>query len=216
MACPGCLVSTELTIRRLEPGMAADMPGINSVKHKVIISGTGFAGTVVKPGFFNPTQGNCHVKSGPETIEDRAIEQRDQDRRRPSLKTLWGSLLHHRRRQPRRENDHLDSYTDWYGHWPLAATFTIILLCFADAFLTMVLLSKGAVELNGLMNYLIQKDIQLFTVVKMTVTGAALIVLVLHFNFRVYKYIAVRYLIYGLVPIYSLLIFYELRLLANI
>jgi len=156
------------------------------------------------------------VKLQPKTVEDRAVEQRDQNRRKPSLKTLWGALTHHRRRKPRREDDHLNSYTDWYGHWPLAATFTIILLCFADAFLTMVLLSKGAVELNGLMDYLIQKDIQLFTIVKMTVTGAALIVLVLHFNFRVYKYIAVRYLIYGLVPIYSLLVFCELRLLAHI
>ena len=156
------------------------------------------------------------MKPQQEIIEDRAIEQRNQDRRNPSLKTLRGALTRHRRRKPRREDDHLNSYTDWYGHWPLAATFTIILLCFADAFLTMVLLSKGAVELNGLMDYLIRQDIQLFTVVKMSVTGAALIILVLHFNFRVYKYIAVRYIIYGLVPLYSLLIFYELKMLANI
>jgi hypothetical protein len=152
----------------------------------------------------------------PETIDDRAIEQRDMDRRKPSLKTLWGALTCYRRRNSRRENDHINSYTDWYGHWPLAATFTIILLCFADAFLTIVLLSKGAVELNGLMDYLIQRDIHLFTVVKMSVTGAALIILVLHFNFRVYKYIAVRYLVYGLVPLYSLLIFHELTMLASI
>ncbi len=152
----------------------------------------------------------------PKTIDDRAIEQRDLDRRKPSLKTLWGALTSHRRRNSRRENDHINSYTDWYGHWPLAATFTIILLCFADAFLTTVLLSKGAVELNGLMDYLIQRDIHLFTVVKMSVTGAALIILVLHFNFRVYKYISVRYLVYGLVPLYSLLIFHELTMLANI
>ena len=157
------------------------------------------------------------MKLQPETIEDRAIEQRDEDgRRKPSLKTLLGSLTHHRRRQPRREEDHHNNYTDWYGHWPLAATFTIILLCFADAFLTMVLLSKGAVELNGLMDFLIQKDIQLFAIVKMSVTGIALIVLVLHFNFRIYKYIAVRYLIYGLVPLYSLLIFHELNMLTSI
>jgi hypothetical protein len=157
------------------------------------------------------------VKLEPEPSEDRAIEQRDEDgRRKPSLQTLLGALTHHRRRKPRREEDHHNNYTDWYGHWPLAATFTIILLCFADAFLTMVLLSKGAVELNGLMDFLIQKDIQLFAIVKMSVTGIALIVLVLHFNFRIYKYIAVRYLIYGLVPLYSLLIFHELNMLASI
>ena len=156
------------------------------------------------------------MKSQAETIDDRAVEQRNQDRRKPSLKTLQGALTRRRRRNPRRENDHINSYTDWYGHWPLAATFTIIMLCFADALLTMILLSKGAVELNGLMDYLIQKNIQLFTVVKMSVTGVALIILVLHFNFRIYKYISVRYLVYGLVPLYSLLIFHELNMLAQI
>ena len=156
------------------------------------------------------------VELEPEKIDDRAIEQRSLNRRKPSLKTLWGALTLHRRRSSQREGDHLNSYTDWYGHWPLAATFTIILLCFADAFLTIVLLSKGAVELNGLMDYLIQRDVHLFTVVKMSVTGAALIILVMHLNFRVYKYIAVRYLVYALVPLYSLLIFHELTMLANI
>ena len=152
----------------------------------------------------------------PRRIDDRAIEQRNMDQRTPSLKTLWGALTQQRRRTSRREDDHLNSYTDWYGHWPLAATVIIIMLCFADAFLTIVLLNKGAVELNGLMDYLIQKDVHLFTVVKMSVTGTALIILVLHFNFRIYKFIAVRYLVYALVPLYSLLIFHQLTMLANI
>ena len=129
---------------------------------------------------------------------------------------VLGSMLHGRRRDSRREDDHIDSYTDWYGHWPFAATLIIILLCFADAFLTIVLLSKGAVELNSLMDWLIQKDTHMFAIVKMSMTGTALVVLVMHFNFRIYKYIAVRYLIYALVPLYSLLIFHELTMLANL
>jgi hypothetical protein len=156
------------------------------------------------------------VSQQPESTDEELPDQRQLDRRQPSLKTLLGSLRHSRRRNSRREDDHLDSYTDWYGHWPFAATLIIILLCFADAFLTIVLLSKGAVELNTLMDWFIQKDTYMFTVVKMSMTGTALIVLVMHFNFRIYKYIAVRYLIYALVPLYSLLIFHELRMLANL
>jgi len=152
----------------------------------------------------------------PESTDEKMSDQRELDRRQPSLKTLLGSLMHGRRRDSRREDDHLDSYTDWYGHWPFAATLIIILLCFADAFLTIVLLSKGAVELNSLMDWLIQKDTHMFAIVKMSMTGAALVVLVMHFNFRIYKYIAVRYLIYALVPLYSLLIFHELTMLANL
>jgi len=143
-------------------------------------------------------------------------EQRSADRRMPSLQTFIDAIRKCRRRQPRRDGDHIDSYTDWYGHWPFAATLIIILLCFVDAFLTIVLISNGAVELNGLMNWLIQMDVHTFAVVKMSMTGIALIILIMHFNFRIYRFIAVRYLVYALVPLYSLLIFHELRMLYNI
>lgn len=148
-----------------------------------------------------------------EKQDTRAIEQRQADRRLTSLQTLIGAIFHQRRRNMRRTEDQINSYTDWYGHWPLAATFTIILLCFADAFLTIVLLSKGAVELNVLMDWLIQHDVYTFAVVKMSITGVALVVLVLHLNFTIYRIIAVRYLMYALVPLYSLLIAHELQML---
>lgn len=148
--------------------------------------------------------------------DTRAIEQRKDERRQTSARTLAGAILHQRRRNHRRDNDHVNRYIDWYGHWPFAAILAITLLCFADAFLTIVLLSKGAVELNILMDWLIQHDVHTFAVVKMAVTGTALVVLVMHFNFRIYRFIAVRYLIYALVPMYSLLIAHEINMLANL
>ena len=148
--------------------------------------------------------------------EDRDIEQRQGDRRQTSARTLAGAIRLQRRRIHRRDNDQVNRYIDWYGHWPFAATLTITLLCFTDAFLTIVLLSHGAVELNFLMDWLIQRDVHTFAVVKMAVTGTALVVLVMHFNFRIYRFIAVRYLIYALVPMYSLLIMHEINMLANL
>jgi hypothetical protein len=152
----------------------------------------------------------------PQQIDDRAIEQRKLDRRNHSLSTLHGSLFLKRRRQFRRGEDNVNSYKDWHGHMPLAATLLIILLCFADAFLTLVLLSKGAIEVNVFMDWLIQTDIHAFTIVKMALTGTALVILVMHYNFRIYRYIAVKYVIYALVPAYCLLILHELNMLANI
>ncbi|MGD2137049.1 MAG: DUF5658 family protein [Gammaproteobacteria bacterium] len=149
-------------------------------------------------------------------FDNRAVEQRRNDRRLTSAGTLFGALFLQRRRLIRRDEDKLNSYVDWYGHWPLAATLLIILLCSLDAFLTLVLLEHGAVELNILMAWLIQKDIQTFALVKISVTGLALIILVMHFNFRVYKYVSVRYLMYALVPAYSLLIAHEINLLSQI
>jgi len=148
--------------------------------------------------------------------DTRAVELRQEERRQTSTRTLVGAILHQRRRNHRRDNDHVNRYIDWYGHWPFAATLVITLLCFADAFLTIVLLSNGAIELNILMDWLIQHDVHTFAVVKMAVTGMALVVLVMHFNFRIYRFIAVRYLIYALVPMYSLLIAHEINMLANL
>jgi hypothetical protein len=156
------------------------------------------------------------VKSQNDQTIDREHQERGVERRAHSLKTLHGALFKCRRRVSRREGGHINSYVDWHGHWTLIATFTIILLCCADAFLTVVLLSNGAVEMNVLMDWLIQKDIRSFAVVKMSVTGLALIVLVMHLNFRVYKFIAVRYLIFALVPMYSLLIAHELNMLYQL
>ena len=147
---------------------------------------------------------------------DQAHQQRGVDRRSHSLATLHGALFKYRRRGSRRDGEHINSYVDWYGHWTLLATFTVILLCCTDAFLTIVLLSNGAAEMNVLMDWLIQKDIRSFAVVKMGITGLALVVLVLHLNFRVYKVIAVRYLIFALVPMYSLLIAHELHMLSQL
>jgi hypothetical protein len=156
------------------------------------------------------------VKPAIKPIDDRAIEQRELERRQTSARTLAGAIRHQRRRTHRRDNDHINNYIDWYGHWPFAATLAITLLCFADAFLTIVLLNKGAVELNILMDWLIQHDVHTFAVVKMAATGAALVVLVIHFNFRIYRFIAVRYLIYALVPMYFVLIMHEINMLANL
>jgi hypothetical protein len=150
------------------------------------------------------------------SLDDRAVERRDGERRRYSIRTLFGALFLCRRRDYRRHQETVNNYIDWYGPWPFVATLIIIILCFVDAFLTLILLSKGAVELNVLMDVLIQKDIQLFAIVKMAGTGIALIVLVMHFNFRIYKVIAVRYLIYAFVPLYMLLIAHEINMLYQI
>lgn len=144
------------------------------------------------------------------------VEQRRIDRRKTTIHSFIGSCIFHRRREHRRGGDSLNNYIDWYGPWPLVATLLILLMCFADAFLTLILLENGAVELNIFMDWLIKRDVYTFTVAKMLITGLALFILVMHFNFRVYKLITVRYLMYALVPLYSLLIAYEINMLMSI
>ena len=156
------------------------------------------------------------MKQDSKLTDDRAIEQRNSDRRDYSLQTLLGTLFVNRRRSLRRQEDLLNSYIDWYGPVPLIATLLIILLCCLDAFLTLILMNHGAVELNIFMDWLIQRDIHAFTVTKLAVTSIALVVLVMHFNFRIYRIFSVRYLMYALVPIYIVLIAHEINLLYQI
>ena len=156
------------------------------------------------------------MKSQIEQGNEQEQQARGDERRKHSLWTLHGALFKSRRHGSRRAGEHINNYVDVYGHWTLIATITIILLCCTDAFLTIVLLSNGAVEMNVLMDWLIQRDIRSFAVVKIGVTSLALIVLVMHLNFRIYKIIAVRYLIFALVPMYSLLIAHELNMLSQL
>lgn len=147
------------------------------------------------------------------TVEEGAVELRRHDRRRLSVKTFLGTLFINRRREIRREEDQLNSYIDWYGPWPLVATTSIILMSCLDAFFTLILINNGAVEMNVFMDWLIQKDFQTFTTVKIVATSLAIIVLLLHLNFRVYRIFVVRYLMYAMVPMYMALIIYEITLL---
>jgi hypothetical protein len=110
----------------------------------------------------------------------------------------------------------VNTYIDWYEPWPLVATVVIIVLSGLDAFLTLILLNHGAVELNVLMDWLIKVDIRTFAAVKLAVTGLALIILVLHFNFHIYRVLPVRYLMYALMPLYAFLIAHEISLLGEL
>ena len=148
--------------------------------------------------------------------DETTVERRQQDRRRFTLRSLFGALFTLRRRRSRRKDDQLNTYIDWYEPWPLMASVVIILLSSLDAFLTLILLNHGAVELNILMDWLIKMDIRTFAAVKLAVTGLALVILVLHFNFQLYKVLPVRYLIYALMPLYAFLIAHEISLLGEL
>ena len=85
----------------------------------------------------------------------------------------------------------------------------------ADAVFTLTLLSRGAIEVNPFMAWLIETDIQLFAIIKMALTGVCLIFLVMHINFRIYRLLKVNHVLYACLPLYALLIAYEMVLLTK-
>lgn len=150
---------------------------------------------------------------GPGGIADR------RDVRERRRLTVWSVLyggVRPRRRDLRRAADVTRPVLDWHESHLLAVALAILLLCCADALLTLVLLFAGASELNPLMNKLLAIDVTLFIVAKMVLTGAGIIVLVMASRFRLFGRIRVAQGLYGILVGYLLLVLYELMLLSRV
>ena len=144
-------------------------------------------------------------------------ERRNADRRQTNLRSLlFGGIGKHRRRGPRRISDHHGYYVDWYEPRLLAVAVSIFLLCCIDACFTLALLSRGASEVNILMDMLIQWDVDTFVRTKLAMTAAGLIFLVAHSSFRLRGLVLVRHVLYLLLGSYTLLFVYQLNLLVRL
>jgi hypothetical protein len=145
---------------------------------------------------------------------DISIEQTDMrscsDRRKyptPVISrfTLYGG----RRKIVRREADkkkHL--FVDLYSTRLLIALLFVLGLSCLDAFLTLELIENGrVVEANPLMAFLLEYGVQPFTIIKFTVTAAALIVLCLFKNVNI-----TRICLPLAIKVYIAVIIYEIYL----
>jgi hypothetical protein len=129
-------------------------------------------------------------------------------RRRPtplfSKYTFIGS-----RRGNRRRNDQChDYYVDIYDSRVVGIILLIFSFCILDGILTLVLLGRGASELNPVMDYYLKLGKGYFFTFKLIVTGSGLLTLLIHQNFK-----RVQKIIGGICTFYALLITYQLTLL---
>jgi hypothetical protein len=131
------------------------------------------------------------------------------DRRTSATKPFSFYTFRGRRRKSRRHDERQNYYVDRYNVRYLILVVAILILCFLDAYLTLLLLQVGAIELNPFMLYFIKKDVVLSMVVKYIMTAAALIIFLVHKNFRVFGGLRVRNLIYAILAVYSGLVLFE-------
>ena len=100
------------------------------------------------------------------------------DRRRFGWRTVMYGFLRSRRRVGRRVADCDIIYLDWHHPWLFfLATGTMLFSC-ADAFLTLLLLERGMIEANPVMNAAITQGATTFTATKMLMTAFGIFVLV--------------------------------------
>jgi hypothetical protein len=85
----------------------------------------------------------------------------------------------------------------------------------ADAFLTLVLLQAGAAEINPVMALLLYRSVAAFAVLKIGMTGACTISLVILARYRFMRLLRVEWVLYGVLIAYMGLIGYEIWMLKS-
>jgi Domain of unknown function (DUF5658) len=138
------------------------------------------------------------------------------DRRRLTVWSVLYGGFRPRRRYMRRMGNHSLPVLDWHESHLLAISIAILLLSFADAFLTINLLLLGAEEANPLMAALFYRDVAMFAAVKMALTGGGVILLVALSRLRLFGRIKVVQGLYATLIIYVILVLYELSMFATL
>jgi hypothetical protein len=140
---------------------------------------------------------------------------RSDRRRRLWWSVLYGSFNPRRRRPARRLDDPRFHPVDWYSPHLLAVAIGILLLSASDAFLTAILLLHGADEVNPIMALLVYRSVATFAALKMAMTGASIVVMIVLSRYRFMRVIRVELVLYGVLMIYAWLIGYEIWMLKN-
>ena len=139
------------------------------------------------------------------------------DRRRSYFRSLVYSSFKRRRTGYRRDTDIADNtFVDL--HEPKLALFFLLtlILCIADALLTLNIIDNGGEELNPFMEFLMNKDLSLFFWVKFAMTAFGMLFLISHKNFTFYRVINGYHLFYGIAAMYIVLVNYEIILITKI
>lgn len=165
---------------------------------------------------FPPSPDNCPLR--PPALGGAAAERRSgPDRRR----RFWWSLLYggihpRRRRAARRVQDGRYHALDWHGTHLWAASIGILIMSVLDAFLTVTLMSGGAVEVNPFMALFVGGDPRVFVALKMGLTGVCVAMMVFLARHRFMRLVRVDVILYGIFLAYAVLIRHELGMLRRI
>jgi hypothetical protein len=137
------------------------------------------------------------------------------ERRRSVFRALWRGNFERRRVAPRRGAERHVVVTDWFHPQWLAVGILILLLCSADALLTLTLISHGAAEINPFMAPLVTGSGHAFAGWKLGLTALGVVMLTVLARLKAFGRTvgAILYIVLGM---YVVLVGYELFLLRNI
>jgi Domain of unknown function (DUF5658) len=126
---------------------------------------------------------------------------------------LYGSVRPRRRYIGRRTDDGGFQATDWHGAHLWAVSVGILILSVVDAFLTVTLMSGGAIEVNPIMAAVMGHDIGAFAILKIAMTGVCVMLMVFLARYRFMRVVRVEVLLYGVLLTYLFLVGHEMGML---
>lgn len=140
-------------------------------------------------------------------------ERRRSERRQRALHALLHGSFRPRRHGPRRAGEHMLSSVDWHHPQWLAIAMLIVVFSCSDAFLTLLLVERGAREVNPLMAPLVGGSALAFALVKIGLTAAGVVALTQVARRRAFGRLPVGLVLYSALAFYTGLMAYELHLL---
>ena len=143
------------------------------------------------------------------------LERRVVDRRQFCWRTVAMSLVRPRRRLIRRTADSGIVPVDWHHPWLFFLAVGTMLLSCTDAFLTLILISRGMIEMNPVMVAAMNVGTGWFVVSKMALTGTGILTLVAMSRTRLLNRIRTGLILTGLFSVYCCLVCYEIVSLLN-
>lgn len=145
------------------------------------------------------------MDSGELTAGNRA----DLDRRNFGWRTVLYGFLRSRRRITRREEEGEPVFTDWHHPWLFFLAVGTMLLSCLDAFMTLQLLERGAVEINPLMAMVIGHSALAFASTKIVMTAFGILVLVFLSRSRFMDWLRTGLILTVFFSFYACLVCYE-------
>ena len=159
----------------------------------------------------NPSVDNEPSLNPPPFVERRASSH---DRRAVTVWTLLKGGFAPRRRGGRRAGEE-DLPVDFHEPYLLFLSVVMLVLSVLDAFLTVTLMTDGAVETNPLLAFVLNEHPRLFAVVKMALNGFGVVLLVAVARMRFFRVVRVSVFLQCLVLAYLALVTYEAWLVGS-
>jgi hypothetical protein len=165
--------------------------------------------------FIPPTPDDFAAATAAGSREARDRRSRPDRRRRIWWSLLYGSIRPRRRRPARRVEDGRFHVLDWHATHLWAVSIGILILSVVDAFLTLKLLSAGAVEVNPFMALFVGGNTAVFAGLKMAITGVCVALMVLLAGYRFMRVLRVEVILYCILLAYLILIGHEVGMLRQ-